>query len=445
MVDAPAAAPAAPSTAPSSQPATDALSWMNDDANFRPGSEAEQKAYELPTPERPALPSIKSTDGLTGATDDPEKLGSDALTVGEKSARDALAEQMGHKEGTKEGEEAAEPGYSQDETGRWHRPDGAFADQNEIDAITELLAEGGNPTAPAPAAAAADKPAASKQPIGDVVIQQDGKPVEGIPPLTFTYKADGKTLENVPLDKLIRKAQLGEYNAQRDQQAESARSQFEATRTRLSEVEQANQQYEQWFNRIFTDPQFRAQAEADFARAQSPEARLQASQQQLAAIAQQQAAEASRNEATAFVQQHIAPRINALSASLPQDELTQKAFYGEIALLTTPMLVNGRVPPERLPEVVRLIEARLTPWAESVMQSRSQSESAAVTKLRQQVTAQQVALTLAKKAQARRLAPQGRTGALRESPKPLPAPKTAEEANAQMFARIEHQFGAPPG
>jgi hypothetical protein len=43
------------------------------------------------------------------------------------------------------------------------------------------------------------------------------------------------------------------------------------------------------------------------------------------------------------------------------------------------------------------------------------------------------------------MAPKGRAGALRETPKPLPAPKSAEEANDRMFAQIEQQFGGAPG
>ena len=434
MPDAPAAAPAAPSAAPST--ATDALSWMNDDANFRPGSEAEQKAYDLPTPDRPALPSLKPVDGLTGEGEAAEVLGKDALTAGEKSARDALSEQLGTKEGTEE------PGYTQDEKGRWHRPDGAFADQNEIDAIGELLAEGGNPAEPAKGAPA-ETPKAPEQAgaVPGVVILSEGKPVEGVPKLTFSFKADGKSYENVPLDKLIRQAQWGYAPERHAQEATSARQQFEATRTRLAEVEQANKQYDEFYTRVLTDEQFYRQSQQALIQQQSPEARLAESQRQLQVIAQQQQEQTARNEATAYVQANIAPQLDRIAKSLPQDEVTQSAFYGKTALLIQPYLVNGRVPPDRLPDVARVIEGSLGQWAEQLTATRTESESAAKSTDRHKVEAMRVALTLAKKEQARKLAPQGRAGALRESPKPLPAPKTAEEANAQMFARIERDFG----
>jgi hypothetical protein len=67
-----------------------------------------------------------------------------------------------------------------------------------------------------------------------------------------------------------------------------------------------------------------------------------------------------------------------------------------------------------------------------------------LTKARHQVEASKVALTLAKKVAARRMAPKGTAGALRETPKPLPAPQTAEEANDRMFAQIERDFGGGP-
>src|SRR6185312_5783278 len=145
----------------------------------------------------------------------------------------------------------------------------------------------------------------------------------------------------------------------------------------------------------------------------TPEARLANRERELVAIEQQRQEAFQRQQSEAFVAQHIAPRINGLATSLPQDDVTQSAFYGKVAALTAPYLVNGRVPPDRLPEVVRIIDTALTPWAESLVQSRAATETKEKQELRQQVTAAKVALALAKKTQQRALAPQGRAGALR--------------------------------
>lgn len=442
MADAPAAAPAAPSTAP----ATDALSWMNDDNNFKTGSPAEQQAYDLPTTDRPhSRPVVENMDGLTGESPgSAEKLGGEQTKSGEKTAREALAEQLGTKADTEKEAAAEVPGYTLDETGKWHRPDGAFADSDEVKAIEDVLAAEGGKMAPTSSAPDAPKQPATKQPIGDVVITAGGKAVDGIPDLKITYKADGKTLENVPLDKLIRKAQLGEYNAQREADIEQRQQQFLGAQQRMADLEAANKQYEEHYAQILTNEAFYRAAQQQLINQQSPEARLAESQRQLQVVAQQQTEQAKRNEATAYVQQHIAPRINQIAAMLPQDEVMQSAFYGKMALLTTPYMVNGKVPVERLPDVVRIIEGPLTQWAEQVGLSRSAEAAAELKQARQQVEATKVALTLAKKQAARNMAPRGRAGAIRETPKPLPAPKTAEEANDRMFAQIEQQYSGTP-
>lgn len=440
MADGPVAAPAAPSAAP----ATDALSWMNDDSNFAADSPAAQKAFDLPTPARGPRPVLEDLDGLTGEKPGTgEKFGDEQTKAGEKTAREALAEQLGTQTGTEKEGAAAEPGYTQDEKGRWHRPDGAFADADEVAAVEEVLAGGRDPAKPGSVAPAAEK---TGSPIPGVVILSDGKPVETVPALTFTYKANGKTYENVGLDKLIRKAQWGEGAERQAEEAASARQQFEATRGRLAELEAANKQFEDYYAKVLTDEAFYRASQQQLIQQQSPEARLAESQRQLQVIAQQQQEQTARNQATAYVQVNIAPHLDRIAASLPQDDVTQNAFYGKTAFLITPYLVNGRVPPDRLPDVARVIAGPLSEWAEQLVATRTESATAETAQLRKQVEATKVALTLAKKQAARSMAPKGRAGALRETPKPLPAPKSAEEANERMFASIEQQFGgAPPG
>ncbi|GEM_PF-4266031 len=425
--------PDAPSTA--GQAPADALAWMNDDANWKHDSPAARELFHDIDDPKPgaAVPTtpIGTSDGLADATNS------------DTTARDELAELL-------ETESAVgEAGYSQDEHGKWHRPDGAFADAKEIEAIEAVLAEQAAPPAgkssgPAPASAGAAPETAtgkSKQPIGDVVVYgADGKPLEALPALAVTYAANGKTLEKVPLDKLIRKAQLGEYNEQREQDSLAARQAAEQARAQLADLTAHNQQYAAFFERVLADDAFYQTAKASFAAQHTPEALLAAKDAEIAAIHRQQQESQTRAQSEAFVAQHIAPRITGLAQSLPQDDVTQKAFYGQIALLTAPLLVNGKVPPQRLPEVVRIIDTVLTPWAEQIVQSRAATDDREKATLRRQVEAAKVALTLAKKREARVIAPQGRPGPTRDTPAAPPPPRSAEEANERFFAQLDKRY-----
>lgn len=429
--------PDAPAAAPTSAPAehTDALSWMNDDANFAADSPAAQQVYDLPPDDgRPrAAP-------LAPEQPDREVLGKEEVKPGEKTAREALTEQLTGKDAE------GEPGYTQDETGRWHRPDGAFADAKEVEAIETVLAEGKEGAKPDGAAAQADKPektaTKSKQPIGDVqVYDKDGNVVAELPELAITYAADGKKLEKIPLDKLIRKAQLGEYNEQREQESLANRTKAEQSSARIADLEAAVAQYTRFFDQALDDEQFYLAARQQRALSQTPQAIAAQKDQEIAALRASYEGKEQQRQIDAYTSQHVAPRLNALVARLPNDPLVHSAFRGEVAHLTEHLKVNGKIPPQRFPEVVRLMDTVLDQWVDSVAQSRQTADDSEKKALRHQVEAAKVALTLAKKTQARAMKPQGASGSIRESPKPPPPPKSAEEANERMFEQIERDYG----
>lgn len=342
---------------------------------------------------------------------------------------------------------AADAGYVQDTDGNWHRPDGTFADAEEVAAITDVLAgKDGKPVTPAApdaaapevAAASTAEPIKTTQPIGEVgVFDADGEEFEGIPNVSVTYKANGKTLEKVPLDKLIRKAQLGEYNEQRENEALQVRHEAEQIRSTVAQKDQTIQELSAWFERVMQgDDALVIAARQNFAVSNSPEARAQAAEAALAAERSNQQRQTDVARSVQFVAQEIGPRMDALAAQFPQ--LDKEVLLGRLAILTAPLRVNGAVPQGRLPQVVQIIEQSLTPWAENKAQSLRTVESEAVRDANRKVTSAQIQAALAKKQAARVLSTRNGTASpLREPPKPVAPPKTASEAQDQLLASID--------
>lgn len=417
---------------------SDATNWMDDPANWQTDSKAAQQVFELPqgTPGKDGKPP---TQGLPGREGEPgPELGGEAKR-GEETAREALERELGQA-----------PTFTQDEKGRWHRPDGSYASATEVDRAEAIKAEeerGVSPPAPAAeveaeAAKKAEAKQKARQPIGEVAIYDaEGNEVE-FPEVMVTYKANDRTLEKVPLDKVIRMAQFGAYNEQRERESVSSRQEAEAARARIADLESANSQYEQYMSRLMQDEGFRVAAITQFQQLNTPEARLAAKDQEIQQIRQDQQQKEAQATAQGYVQREVAPRINALLAQLPQDdEVLITAFQGKTAYLTDHLKVNGQIPPQRLPEVVRLIDTVLGPWVESVTQGRKTADSKALESAKREVEAAKIALTLEKKKQQRAMMPQGRAGPLREAPKPLPEPKSAEEANQRLFDHLDAAYG----
>ncbi len=315
------------------------------------------------------------------------------------------------KESGKEAAKADEaPSFYQDETGKWHRPDGEYASAEEAkDAEAALAPEGQVAAEDKEGEAAPETPAILdyqpvKTPVTEFAIKiADGTPVTEMPELKLSFKSGGKDYTDVPLDKVVRLAQTGVYNEQVQQDMIQFRRDREQTGQYIHSLEQQNQQWVQFYEQLLVDDNFRQQAQQQYLRENSPEMQLQRQRAQMEQERQTMAAQQQFSQAEQYVSQRIGPTVQAIGAANPR--LTDEEILGKFGMLTSHLLVNGIVPYDRLYDVMAIVEQGLKPWAEQVQSDREAQAQASTAKERRRVTAAQVEASKAKRNLARATSP----------------------------------------
>lgn len=205
-----------------------------------------------------------------------------------------------------------------------------------------------------------------------------------IPDVMIKFKAKGEDRE-LPLDHVVRLAQLGYTNEEREQQVLAARKFVSEAQERESQYQQQVQQYESYYQRIFSDPNFFEQARDAFFQQNTPEARAQRAEQEAARLRAEQGRQSETHQITNFVASVLVPATEQLLQAYP--EVSQTELVGRYSQLTAPLLVQGRVPVQRLAEVQRIVQQDLKDWVERTHVERLTAKQAQERKS-QQATAQ---------------------------------------------------------
>lgn len=237
-----------------------------------------------------------------------------------------------------------------------------------------------------------------------------------VPDLTITYKVAGKDVTD-PIDVVVRKAQQGGYNEALQQEVQSLRSQLPELQHHTTAVEQENNRLLAGIRDMLADPnRYLAEYEA-YQQQNTPEAQLRASQHELQRMRQEQ--DRQRQDAqSAPVRQQVVTKISAAADKYPEVPFAE--VFGHFNILTAPYLVQGQIPPDKLPQVAHIVDAQLLPWLEETAKTRKDAIPQAITTatkpLADKANTAQAAAIAAKRQVTRALKPQG--SASPSSPKP---------------------------
>ena len=229
------------------------------------------------------------------------------------------------------------------------------------------------------------------------VLDNEGEVI--IPDVKIRFKAKGETRE-LPIDHVVRLAQFGYANEEREQQVLAARKFVaEAEQEKTTYLNQI-QQYEQSYERLFNDPAFYEEARLAFLSQNTPEMRAQRAEQQLHRERQALAVQQEQQEVAVFTQQALVPAITKLLADNPH--VNEHEVIGRYTELTAPLLVSGRVPRSRFAQVQRLVQEDLAQWVEQKHVEREIEKRGQVEKT-QRAEAEAAKQVAATKRQASRL------------------------------------------
>lgn len=243
----------------------------------------------------------------------------------------------------------------------------SVSDDDEGSAADEVIA-GATPPAPKPTdEVIIPSVAADKKLMTEFAVMDDAGELE-IPDIKIRFKAKGESRE-LPLDHVVRLAQFGFANEEREQQVMAARKFVSEAEQKEQQYIQRVQQYEGYYERLFNDPAFYEDARIAFLNQNAPEARAERAETELRTVRQQQAQQREMNTVNTFVQQQLVPTVQKLLTENPM--VNEYEVIGRYNELAAPLLVNGRVPIERLPYVQKLVSDDLANWVQRVHFERS--------------------------------------------------------------------------
>jgi hypothetical protein len=226
-----------------------------------------------------------------------------------------------------------------------------------------------------------------------------------VPDLTIEYKANGRIRKD-RLDQVVKMAQLGSFNLEREQKlvAQEQRVQAEATQLK-GQLDVREHQLEA----ILSDPDLYEAARERYMQANAPEQKVARLQQQLRDKDLQQARQSQQAQGQAFISQEVMPALQVIAEACP--EVTQEELARELSLAMVSVMENGSVPPAKYPLIRQYIVNQLTDWAEDTHARRFARLSAASQTATEKVQTVQAESQRIKRQVARATKPMGRGGA----------------------------------
>lgn len=252
----------------------------------------------------------------------------------------------------------------------------------------------------------------------EFTLRQGDAEVEIPTDVSISFIADGEQ-RDLPLDRVVRLAQMGYYNEQRAAEIKEFREALPEIEERFEALQNERDMLLQgWQRALAGDDEYLEQERESYLRATSPEARAQRLERELEEVRRGQSTGRADEVGRQFVQS-IAPEFEAISKESP--EVSFEEVIGKFNMLTAPLMVRGQIPPSKFREVASIVRGELRQWADAQNTKRAGTKKTQT----QSVERAQSQATAAKRQAARAVLPRGtQTGGAQKQ-----APKTYDSAS----------------
>lgn len=195
-----------------------------------------------------------------------------------------------------------------------------------------------------------------------------------IPDLMVEYKANGKVRQD-RLDQVVKLAQWGVYNAEREQQIKQVEQQAQVTQQELQQYISVLEEREKQIERLLTDEDFLYAVREAYDAENSPERRAERAMQETENLrVQYQMADIERSGAQ-FYESEVSPAIDMIVTALPTiapDELLERFTYAMQAHVEVAPNGQPYIPASRYDAVRKYIVDDLASWAQFQHSRRAQ-------------------------------------------------------------------------
>lgn len=195
-----------------------------------------------------------------------------------------------------------------------------------------------------------------------------------IPDLVVEYKANGKVRQD-RLDQVVKLAQWGVYNAEREQQIKQVEQQAQITQQELQQYISVLEEREKQIERLLVDEDFLYAVREAYDAENSPERRAERAMQETENLrVQYQMADIERSGAQ-FYESEVSPAIDMIVTALPTiapDELLERFTYAMQAHVERAPNGQAYIPASRYDAVRKYIVDDLASWAQFQHSRRAQ-------------------------------------------------------------------------
>lgn len=258
-----------------------------------------------------------------------------------------------------------------------------------------------------------------------------------IPELLVEYKANGKIRKD-RLDQVVKLAQFGVYNQEREQQIkqiEQQAAQLEAERESVYEI---LAEREAQMQRMLEDENFLYAVREAYENENTPERRLARAEQEKRDLQVQYEMSNIQERGTTFYNAEVGPALEMIADALPTvpfDELEERFAYAMQAHVEVAPNGQPYIPASRYDAVRRYILDDLAGWAQFQHSRRSTATTVQDTKAQQELERARIDAQKAKRAVGQAMKPIGR--AAKDGGKPRAArPATVDDAVSSALDEV---------
>jgi hypothetical protein len=252
----------------------------------------------------------------------------------------------------------------------------------------------------------------------------DGDGELEVPDITLEFEANGKTRRE-PIDKVVKLAQMGVYNHEREQRLVQTQQDMQQKDTQLQQWEARAREMEQDRERLLSDPDYLVSRLQQYERENTPEARLTREREQV----ERQRAEIEIQQLTTqgaqFFHSEIVPAVETITTALPYvsaEEIGAKLLLiSERYKVQTPH--GSYVPPTAYQLISRAVVEDVLPWAQQVNEARDTDRKTAT------ASANKEAADAKAKAKAAQVTAQQKTNLIGRTVKPGTRPNVGSSTS----------------
>ena len=200
-----------------------------------------------------------------------------------------------------------------------------------------------------------------------------------VPSLMVEYKANGKVRKD-RLDQVVKLAQWGVYNEERDRKAQVVEQEYQQSLSALQQMEAAIVERESQMERLLHDDEVLEAVREAYVNENSPEKRVQRAEQETQNLrVQHQMQDITRN-GEQFYEQEIMPAVQMITDALPNISVEDiESRLTMVMQAHAEIGPNGQpyVPPSRYDAIRQYIVEDLAVWAQMVNVKRSKPDPSA--------------------------------------------------------------------